>query len=512
MYSGKDVLVTINSTLAQINQQLGSSEKEVEQLNDEQINLEKSETEQFRKLAGLRLNLLASGDIIERLDVSERRAEELLKARLQIRQDLKQQIALLDQERSKLEQQRDGQAQQVDKATEVLDQREAETQKKLSTDSKYQQQLQQSQNAVRIAAHAEEKTELSNHDKSVKGKPYEQDAFFMYLWKRKYGTADYHANSFIRYLDKKIAYLCQYDKARANYKMLTELPVRLLEHAEIKRQVADDAFQALKEIEQEAAAAAGVSELSSNLDNKEQALQMAEQALEIHDAKVLTLQHREAAFISGDDQEFQDIIKLLVSSFQEDDLTALYLDAAQTPLPDDDLIVRELQNIKKSQQDLVAAQIQQRELIKEQQQRQMGLNSVQRLFKQSHYDAITSVFSDGNKVNLLLKQYLNGILDSNYLWNQLQGMQKNQAVYSDPFFGSGQFPDGVWKGGRSTGTRSGGYSFPRRGGSILGEIAGGVLEELSRGGGRGRGRGRGSWGGGDSLGGGSGGFKTGGGF
>lgn len=138
MYSGKDVLVTINSTLAQINQQLGSSEKELEQLNNEQINLEKSATEQFRKLAGLRLNLLASGDIIERLDVSERRAEELLKARLQIRQDLKQQIALLDQQRSKLEQQRDEQAQQVDKAAEAVDQREAEIQKKLSTATKYQ--------------------------------------------------------------------------------------------------------------------------------------------------------------------------------------------------------------------------------------------------------------------------------------------------------------------------------------------------------------------------------------
>ncbi len=514
MYSGKDALHSINLSLDQLNKQVNGSEQAIDQLNNERISLEKLETDQFRKLAKLRLDLLATGDIIKRLDASEQRAEILLKKRVQTRQNLKQQISLLDQQREKLEQQRDEQAQLVDQASQNLDQREAEIQKKLSTDSHYQEKLQHSKNADRVADHAEEKTQISNNDKTEKGKPYEEDVFFMYLWNRKYGSQDYHVNRFVHYFDKKIAYFCRYDKARANYKMLTELPVRLGEHAKVKRQLADDAFQILKTIEQKAASEAGISDLLSQLDDKEQDLQRAEQEIDIFDEKAVTLQHRDVAFITGDDQELQDILQLLVSSFQNDDLIALYQDAAETPMPEDDLIVRELQNINHSQEQLVSTQLQQRQLLKEQQQRQMGLNSIKRLFKQSRYDAITSVFSDGGKINLLLNQYINGIFDSNHLWIQLQKMQKNQAVYSDPFFGSGTFPEGVWQGGRSRSRRSGGFSFPRRSsGSLLGEIAGGVLEGLARGAARGGSSGGslggGSWGGG---GGGGGGFKTGGGF
>lgn len=494
MYSGREVLTAINSGLVQITHQVDNSEQEIDQLNSQQLKLEKSESEQFRKLAKLRLNLLASGDIIQRLDASERRAEELLKQRLQTRRDLKQQIAHLDKERSKLEQQRDVQAELADKATEALDQREAETQKTLAADEKYQQQLLQAQNADRTAIHAEEKTDVSTKDRIEKGKPYEQDVFFMYLWKRNYGTSKYHANNLIRYFDKKIAHLCGYDKARANYNMLTELPVRLQSHAEIKRQRADEALQALKKLEQDAAALAGVAALQTHLHTAEQALEDAEQAIEDHDAKTLTLQHREAAFVTGEDKEFLDIIQLLVSTFRRDDLTALYQDAAQTPLPEDDLIVRELLSIRNQRDELTDTQSQQRELLKEQQQRQLGLNSVQRAFKQSRYDASNSVFSDGTRVSLLLNQYLNGILDSTVLWKQLQRLQKTQAAYSDPFFGTGSFPRSggdVWRGGRSRFPRggSGGFSFPRRGG--LGGLGGGGL---------------------GGSGGGGGGFRTGGGF
>lgn len=515
MYSGKEVLLSINSSMAQIKQYLEQSEEEINQLTQEQINLEKSESEQFRKLAGLRINLLASGDIIKRLDASERRAEELLETRKQTRKALKQKISLLAQQKETLEQQRDTQAQQVDDAIDELDKKEAEIQKKLSIDSNYQQHLQQSQNAERIATHAEEKTQLATDDKINKGKPYEQDPFFMYLWQRNYATDQYHANRLIRYLDKKIAHLCRYDKARANYNMLIELPVRLAEHAKSKRQHADETFQSLKILEQNAATANGIAQLAENLTNKEQALHKAEQDLDAHDEKALTLEHHEVAFVTGDDQEFQDIIKLLTTSFQYDDLNTLYQDAAQTPMPEDDLIVQQLQRIKNSQQELIVSLAQQRQLLKQQQQRQMGLNSVQRLFKQSHYDAVTSVFSDAGKISLLLKQYLNGIFDSNHLWQQLQTMQKNQTRYSDPYFGSGRSPDRVWRGGRTKGKKEkrtrGGFSFPSNSSDLLIDIAGGILGELSKGGGRKKGRSkRRGGGGGGGWGGGS--FKTGGGF
>ena len=499
MYSGRDVLAAINSGLNQTREEVENSEQEIEQLNNQQVELEKSATDEFKKLARLRLDLLASGDILQRLDASEQRADELLSQRKQILAALKQQVADLEQHRLKLEQQRDQQAAQVDKAVDVLDQREAETQQKLAADENYQQHLQSAREADRIAIHAEEKTSLSNQDKLSKGKPYEQDAFFMYLWKRGYGTSRYSANGLVRYLDKKVAHLISYDKARANYNMLTELPLRLQEHAEQKRLLADEAFESLKKLDQEAAEAAGIPELQSMLKVEENDLEKAEQALEDHDAHSLALEHRVAAFSTGDDQEFQDIVNLLITNFRQNDLQELYNDAAQTPMPEDDLIVRELLNVQNNQHEIGDTLLQQRALLKEQQQRHLGLSQVQRSFKRNRYDASNSVFTDSSKVGLLLKQYLNGVLDSNILWKQLQRLQKTQAIYSDPFFGSGGFSrgsGGVWRGGRLPFPRggSGGFSFPRRGG--FGGIGSGGPGGL----------------GGLGGGGGGGGFRTGGGF
>ena len=86
--------------------------------------------------------------------------------------------------------------------------------------------------ALRMAEEADKKAAQAEADREEKRKPYEADPLFMYLWRRRFGTAEYRANRLARYLDRKVARLIGYDKARANYAMLNELPVRLREHAE----------------------------------------------------------------------------------------------------------------------------------------------------------------------------------------------------------------------------------------------------------------------------------------
>ena len=39
----------------------------------------------------------------------------------------------------------------------------------------------------------------------------------MYLWNRKFGTAEYRAGPFARFIDRQVARVVGYDKARANY-------------------------------------------------------------------------------------------------------------------------------------------------------------------------------------------------------------------------------------------------------------------------------------------------------
>jgi hypothetical protein len=44
--------------------------------------------------------------------------------------------------------------------------------------------------------------------------------------------AEYRAKGLVRYLDRKVARLIEFDGASRNYAVLVELPVRLREHAE----------------------------------------------------------------------------------------------------------------------------------------------------------------------------------------------------------------------------------------------------------------------------------------
>ncbi len=79
---------------------------------------------------------------------------------------------------------------------------------------------------------AEAKAAQAERDFQEKRQPYESDPIFMYLWRRKFGTPDYRARGLTRYLDRKVARLIEFDGARRNYAVLTELPVRLREHAD----------------------------------------------------------------------------------------------------------------------------------------------------------------------------------------------------------------------------------------------------------------------------------------
>jgi hypothetical protein len=79
---------------------------------------------------------------------------------------------------------------------------------------------------------AEAKAVQAEADREEKRRPYEADPLFMYLWRRRYGTRDYRASNFVRYFDRKVAHLIDFETARTNYAMLLELPERLREHAE----------------------------------------------------------------------------------------------------------------------------------------------------------------------------------------------------------------------------------------------------------------------------------------
>jgi len=58
---------------------------------------------------------------------------------------------------------------------------------------------------------AEKKAIQAEADRDEKRRPYEADPLFMYLWRRKFGTAAYRANPFTRYMDRMVAGVVGYE-------------------------------------------------------------------------------------------------------------------------------------------------------------------------------------------------------------------------------------------------------------------------------------------------------------
>lgn len=82
---------------------------------------------------------------------------------------------------------------------------------------------------------AERKAAQAEADLAAKRVPYEQDPIFMYLWRRGFGSPRYTSTGLVRNLDRMVATHVGYADASRNYAMLTELPIRLREHAELVR-------------------------------------------------------------------------------------------------------------------------------------------------------------------------------------------------------------------------------------------------------------------------------------
>ena len=80
--------------------------------------------------------------------------------------------------------------------------------------------------ALATAEAAASKAATSEQDRQQKGKAYEADPLFIYLWQRGYGTPDYKRRGLVRSLDRWVAGLIRFDDARANYAMLTSIPER----------------------------------------------------------------------------------------------------------------------------------------------------------------------------------------------------------------------------------------------------------------------------------------------
>jgi hypothetical protein len=493
MISGVEALGSIDEALQQVRRQMNELDVQIAASGQELARIGEEEVGAFRRLAAMRLDELAQGAVVSRIDDTDRRVRELLKQRAERLEALRGLVVASHEKQSQLEARRQAEREKAALVTQELDKAEAATQERLRHDAAHQAQMAKAQQADGVAKQAEAKQQQAEQDLVAKGKPYQGDRLFMYLWQRGYGTSRYAANPLIRYLDGWVARLVRFYDARPNYSMLLEIPARLKEHAQGVRQGADQELAALKSIEEAAAAQDGIPAIHQRESEVEGRIREIDAEIKIEEVRFSDLSRQQAAFGSGEDELYRQCLQLLVDDVRRDGLEDLRRRAVESPTAEDNVLVQRLAEIAQDRAGLDDTLRGYHERHDRHLNRLQELEEVRHQFKRRNYDGPNSTFANGSAIGAIISEFLRGMATSPELWRTIQRQQRPRWTQSDPGFGTGGFPGGgVWH-------------MPLPGPIDIGGSFGG-------GGGGGFGGGGGGGGGGHSGGFGGGGFHTGGGF
>jgi hypothetical protein len=469
MISGTQTLASFQQALADERRKLEAVDRRSDELSEEKLTLEQEDLADYRNLARLRVDMLATEQTQSSLDETERLVQSFLNERQAERERIVQAIAAAEVEARELNGRRQQQANGFAELAQRIDDAEKETQDRLDRDPDYIRQRDQVELARRTAIHADTKAGQSEEELENKGQPYRDDPLFMYLWKRGYQTPDYSGGNLTRWLDGWVARLVKYPEARANFVRLQEIPIRLREYAQMRSQEAEAEYEKLLNLDQQAREADGITRLDEELAREQEHLADIDREIEAAAEKMQSLEEKKAAFTAGEDANYLKAIDFMSKELARDELTILRDDALSTPFPEDDIIIASLYDRLERKEEIGEGRIELKELRSQHEARIRELEKILLDFKQNRYDSPGTGFADGALVTMMLANFLNGMLSRADLWRVLEQQHRYQPRRADPGFGSGGYGRGtVWGGGirLPSGSRPsrGGFRFPSGGG------------------------------------------------
>ncbi len=462
--SGTEVLRLIERMLEATRLEVDNLDARLQRSTAELEQLRQSELGALSVLARVRLKEIESGELVDALDDTGKRVAGLLAQRGEAQRKLGEEIAASQEALGKIEAERAGQHAKVEAAEQAVDAAEAEAQAQLKADAAYEALLEKAHGSDAVADLAEAKARAARTDRIEKGKPYEADRLFAYLWGRGFGTPRYRAGALPRLLDGWVARVEGFEPLRRDYWMLTELPGKFDEHAQRMRALADEDVAALRAAEEKAAAAAGVPQRRAELEAAERALGAVDERIAAQEAAVAALVEKRAAYSAGEDDLSRACYKLLTDALRTEKMRALRDRANRTPSPDDDAAVDRITEVRAETPRLEDEVARYRKLQEEHAERAKRLEEVRSRFKARRYDAFSSEFINGALVATLLNQLLSGALPVPDLWEALVKQQRYRAMGANPAFGSGGFPRGPGPWHRPGGGGFGGGGFHTGGG------------------------------------------------
>ncbi len=408
MIRGTRVYGDIDARLRATRKEVDAIARDLQATTTQLERLGMEESRDLGRLAKVRLDALEAKDVVRGLDAADEQVLRLLEQKKDALERTERDIDASEVRQASIESERIQTLARLDEARTRHGDVVVETLAKLEAEESYQFQQERLETISAQAARADEKAAQTEADREAKGRPYEENKLFAYLWKRKYGTPAYHAGNLITALDGWVARLSRYDRARLDYAMLLEIPVRLREHADRLATEADAELEKLGALQLEAFTSAGVPRLADEVESLERALADIETSLEAEEKKHRGLLEARADLVGGEDRYTRQAIEVLRMNLEREPVSTLRTDAARTSTSADDTLVADIAAQRDETQDLEK----EARRLRERQSKVMAalndLEEVRRRYRRQNYDARDSTFRDGLDTGGLLDQLLKG--------------------------------------------------------------------------------------------------------
>lgn len=301
------------------------------------------EAQAWSRLAAMRLE--GDADVLKgRMDASAREATSVLERRARRIDEARTRLADLEDQVGTLSSEHEHAARLAADAAETAVRKRGEAVEALEEDADCRKAAAAVAAVEAQAAKAEGKAGAARAELDGKSKPYLAEPMFAYLWERGYGTSAYAGRGLVRTLDRWIAGLVGYEKARTDFRNLNEIPRRLATHAERLR---GDLAAARSELDRASRvhtagaeeAAAEARRLEADAEAAGARLQALRDTLGRHGRELLKAADRK-------DADWLAAAAALGRSLAGESLARIEKAAAETPEPEDDLLVAEIRTVR----------------------------------------------------------------------------------------------------------------------------------------------------------------------